>query len=761
MLAAGVAVAVAVHLSGVGPGDALRFATYLVGAVVAPGLLVWRAARPSVLPAGPLLSLAGGYASGLLTELVVSLVARLLGWSGDPRWVPVAGAWAVALAVTVLVRRSDGLHPTVDRAPPARRQLLLAAAWMVAVVLPVLWLLADVGPSVTVPLSRAASDPRPDVFFHLALTQEAAHSAIPSVPWVLGEPLSYHWFVYTHLASASLLSGVDPSIVLLRLWFLPAVVATAVLVGATATLLLRSRWAGPIAGLVAVGLVDPVAVRWRGSQSLHTTGLGDGLWYSPTQTYGTVLLALCLLLVCVALRGRLPVAGWVVLLSTVAVLGGAKSVVLPILGAGLLAAFLRSLVARRRLSPIRWGRDALLLLGLGCWAGLALLLSVLFLYRGASQGLTATWPGLLLHHPLVRVTMGTPYGLLLPSGLPLLAFVVLALPKLLVLLPTSRPDGRAPDLARWFLAGQVFAAVLLGLATEQTGGSEVFFPRTAAPAVGILAAMSLMPLFAVATTTRRRWVLVGSLAALTAVAAVVAAPVPADGPRWSVGLVLAGTCLLVLAFAGGAGWVRLRLAPAGAVAAFAVIALAVTAAGVVRSSTHDPGPGDGVGRQLAAGLQWLDAHAAPDDVVATNRHCRNNGDRCLASQFTVAALGGRQVLVEGWSFTATANERAVALGLSSNRVPFWRPDVLARNDAAFDPALSVDQRRAAARALAQQDGVRWLVVQRDGRLVDAEGRARSARVDRPSAVLGAANPGVVFSNASIAIVDLRVPGALG
>jgi hypothetical protein len=72
---------------------------------------------------------------------------------------------------------------------------------MVSVGLVSIWFLR-VG-SRMIPLSGpAALRPNSDSPFQLSLAAELTHHFPPQVPYVAGEPLTYHWMVYNHIASA-------------------------------------------------------------------------------------------------------------------------------------------------------------------------------------------------------------------------------------------------------------------------------------------------------------------------------------------------------------------------------------------------------------------------------------------------------------------------------------------------------------------------------------------------------------------------------
>jgi hypothetical protein len=63
------------------------------------------------------------------------------------------------------------------------------------------------------------------------------------------------------------------------------------------------------------------------------------------------------------------------------------------------------------------------------------------------------------------------------------------------------------------------------------------------------------------------------------------------------------------------------------------------------------------------------------------------------------------VLVEGWGFTATAHQIADRRNIWVGSVPYWRPDDLAANDAAFATPST-----ATLAVLRDRYGVRWLFV---------------------------------------------------
>jgi hypothetical protein len=63
------------------------------------------------------------------------------------------------------------------------------------------------------------------------------------------------------------------------------------------------------------------------------------------------------------------------------------------------------------------------------------------------------------------------------------------------------------------------------------------------------------------------------------------------------------------------------------------------------------------------------------------------------------------VLVEGWGYTVTANQRVLDYDGTWFYLPYWNPDLLADNDRVF-----TQPSEASAAKLREEYGVRWLFV---------------------------------------------------
>lgn len=273
---------------------------------------------------------------------------------------------------------------------------------------------------------------------------------------------------------------------------------------------------------------------------------------------------------------------------------------------------------------------------------LALAAAMIVLFSGSSSGMQ--------FNPLaIRAAGGSTTRLL---GLILFGWLT-AWAGLIGLAITRR---RPADPAIVLCLGLATAGVCAALMTTQPGGSQVYFLNSARPYI--------------------------AAAALTGLAALLSRPMRPG--RALIGGVLAGIMIF---------------SAASAYTIYAPVRTALTK-GMRAYPTTGPIPAGGV-----ESARWLRDHSDPDDLVATNAHClRLVHGACDARNFWISAYAERHMLVEGWAYTGTAmkvagNRRDYALA------PYWKPQLLAENDAAFNApsAANVDLLRS-------RYGVRWLVV---------------------------------------------------
>lgn len=716
VLLLGVPVVWLLHRYGAGWGDLALFGAYVVALVAVPGLLLWRLVRRGgrslAEDVGP------GLAFGYVLEVLAYLAARA---AGQPRLVVLAPvAVLVLFAVVRPLRRYWRMEPGAERAP-------LAWIWANAALGAGLLAWAAVYFMRTRGVDYSFNDA--DLPFQLALIGELRHHLPPEVPWLRGEALNYHWFSYADLAATSWTTGIAPATLLLRLFFVPLLAVTPFAVASLARQVTGRWWPGPLAALLTFAGVAPYPYGWPMPETYTANGLGPvddaavlrfGLFSSPTQTFAALVAIVLVMLMIDLLRGdgsRRTLAG---LAAAVAVICGAKATYLPIVVCGLLlVAGLAVLTDRRRLRPA--------LLGLAL-AVPGMLFAQFVLFGGESQGMVLDPLGGLSRYGLAAATgLGTfTFGQMPATGRTLVVITAVTLLSWLVMW------GGAAGLAarrRWrdpavqLLAGMGVAGIAAVLLLNQSGVSQTWFLVAARPYLAVAAVAGL------AALTRRktpRWLLPVAVVAGLALAWAVPGLGPAVAPtvggdgRREVFLQIAYALLrllipvLVVAIACRRVTALRDSALAVGVAMLAGISIfpSTTVVGdhvrAAADARFEPQPQLAplwpVGTREAAA--WLRSHSDPDDLVATNAHCRRKlGKGCDNLHFWFAAFAERRFLLEGWGYTSTANRIQSETGMRGNLVPYWDEALLAENDAAFHQpgAATVDRLRTGRQ-------VRWLFV---------------------------------------------------
>ncbi|MGY3515358.1 hypothetical protein ACVMYR_03475 [Micromonospora sp. PTRAS2] len=701
-------------------GDVARYVAYWSLALVLPGTLVHRALRGSRgnLPE----DLGYGAAVGLLLELAAWALATATGTQPALRWWPVP-----VLALFVAVPRLRR-HWRIARPRPLPLRWTTAVAGVLVLV--VAW--AAVGWRAN-PLPPVDHVYYQDLLYHLGLVHELTRTMPFELPQLAGEPLRYHYLVDAHLASASMITGTAPATILLRLWLVP-VAATAVVVTAGLARDLSGRWwAGPVAAATAylgVSLSLGSAATASGTLPLSVE--------SPSQTY---LLPLLLLLtgVCAdVVRGRRPGWGWALVPAAGLAVAGAKSSGLPPLIAGVALA---GVVVGWRARRVPWAAVSL-------FAVLVAAMAVGYrLFAGGGAGVLSPQVfGVLRFLAPWRGTVGAGGGIaaggLLPPGLAaagaagwLFALAVLGwwlalqAPRFVGVLLLARRGTRV-DPAAWLLAGALLAGAGGAWSFFHPSVSQLYFFMAVVPFGALLTVWLLAearpwwPVVAVAATvgaaaqwlldplapserTRRAWlwamaVPAGRVLLLAGVAALLAVLLaalrarrdqsrgrPAAGASWRGRAAVAGVvaALCGASVAGGLEWTARRIGDPPR---------ALTAAERPWALTRDE----------ARAALWLDAHADPADVVATNVHCRpvRTVAHCDARAFWVSGLGGRRTLVESWGYTDEALAGHARDGFSYPRQPAPDPELFARNERLFTAPTAPELDR-----VRREDGVRWLL----------------------------------------------------
>jgi hypothetical protein len=693
--------------TGTPAGDLLLYAGYLTLAVLLPGTLVHRALRGSRGNLPEDLGLGG--ATGLLLLLA--------GWA----LVTATGLQALLVAWPVLIVLPFVAVPRLRRhwriaepspLPPAWSWLMAGGLTLVVLSFWPVWHLT--------PLPPADAFWYQDLGYHLALIHEMTRSMPFQVPQLAGDTLHYTYLSDADMAAATMITRIDPAVVLLRLWAVPIAAIAALVTAALARELTGRWWAGALSGVAAVAGL-PLVLGGRAA----AMGGNAINYYSPSQVYMLPLAGLLLFLAVDVLRGTVSRRAWLLVFPLALACAGAKSSALPPIVAGLVAALLAVALWRRdRLRP------ALAFTGLV----LAAMVAGIKVFAGGGASILSVEPLAILYwFTPYRKTVGAfdenSGDVFLPAGIAhasagALVFVA-ALVVWWVLMQAGRLAGLAAlgaggtrrDPAAWLLGGLTAAGVGgLWLLWHPSASQNYFF-------VGMIPFATVLTVWLLADRVRgRRKALVYGLVA----GGVWAVVVPRLGPPprrtvlgWSLALaepvlltaVVIGVVIGVVLLTRRGSRRALPIALLAAVVGGSVGTFADRVADDTGRALHDPGPRPDkmISRDEMAAALWLAKHSGEDDLVATNVHCLPGGPpgECDARAFWVAGLTGRRALVESWGYTDQAVAADGVGGLRYYKQPAPYPERYALNQRVFaegDPADVAELR--------DRFHVRWLFADR-------------------------------------------------
>jgi len=716
-LAVLVAAVLGLHIGGVGWADVASFTGYLALGVVLPGTLVWRALGPTLRWRGE------EYALGAAVGYAVEAGGRIaLSAAGIPSLSP--GVPLVVIALFLAVPRLRRHWRSTAAVMPTR--ISWAYAGIVAGLF--LWLVPSFFDSQPLTWPNGFQ-PGVDLNFLLALSGELSHRGWPpQFPYVLGEPLQYHWFYAAHLAAAHTATGIELPVLLFRLALLPLVATLVLGTGALATRLAGRAWAGPLGAFLAWVVTDLSLQRL--SETATTYGspvgslMGAILWWSPTQTYSAVVFVAAALLAVDVVRGRARTGHWLLLALVSSICVGAKGSAMPVLigGAGVAAGL--GLLTTGRLRTA-WARRPPSL-------GLLVLLVAIFVpatvlvYGAQPHGIIVRPFGVADSSMLAASFEGRwmvspgPLREKVITGLALACFTA---PWLGMVLLARRETRRDP--ACWLALG----AALVGTATMvllyHPGQSQLDFIRSALPLLAAAGAWGIAE--GLAGLHRPLRLAVTALGVGTVANAVLAwrfgtaySPPPTQltvpSVLWPYAL-LVGVLVVV-----AVGWVSrtAQLRVRALVTGVTVFVLMFAGAGALRMLSQlvatagptlsmQPLGGKRAGAEQQAAI-WLRDHSDPQAVFVTNVQCVNHvpptDPACSNLAYWVTAYSERRALVNGWGYTATAARLSAERPADSgyfDTVPFWDPQRLRRSlDLVAAPT------REAAASLRADYGVTWV-----------------------------------------------------
>ncbi|GAA1112874.1 hypothetical protein GCM10009630_07490 [Kribbella jejuensis] len=669
--------------------ELVRFVLFTVIVVTLPGFALWR--------------LIGGYGRNLVEDLSagfsIGTAGQVLVYLASASIGLQAWSWVWAPVVLVIAFVDSDARARVWRR--VERPLRPLQAWLLAASTAVVLLIVyRRGPGQFLPAYTDPLRAYPDLAFQQALAASAKYDVPIRTLWLGGEPMKYHTFFHQATAATQWGTRIDLTDLIHSLSWLPLFLAGCGLVFALSTRLTPTAesgatWAGPLAVFVAGlgGAVQPFAGAGLGGISTAVAA-----YLSPTQNLGVLIaLALCIVAVDLLRSDGRPRSRWVLLVLLALVASGAKSTILPVVGAGFAFAFLQLGLAKRPTRPAF----------LGGLVTLVVFVAALITIFGGSTWGTEIKPFQtfvqLAPYPLL---VSNPHAQLLSGATTLLSWA-LAASGLFFLGRKWRDTGAV------FLAGVAVAGLLGTLLTSQSGVSQLYFLRTAFPVVAVLASAGLAQLVG-RLEDRRAAVLVGSAGVLGLAGFAVARSESAELPGIKGAWLWTLAVVVIVAVLVAAGW-KVARRPGnffvamlgGAVAACMIGAALVPLQALVSDKASNlvfahPFRGGATAAEAGA-AQWLRRNSKPGELIATNAHCIIQRDGvCDSRHFWLAALSERPVLVEGWSYSNQANRIALANDGNPSLIPYWNREQLAANDAAFkapSPA-TIDRLK--------QAGVRWL-----------------------------------------------------
>ncbi|QNE20296.1 hypothetical protein F1D05_23280 [Kribbella qitaiheensis] len=680
------------------------YLAYLLIVIAVPGTLLWRRltggsgwfAADAVL----------GTTFGLACEALVYPLGR---WLDIPMLALVLPALALGM-VLALPRREETDRPTPWWAiTGVMVSVGVVSAWFIRVGSR---LIALDGP--------AALKPNSDSPFQLSLAAELTHHFPPQVPYVAGEPLAYHWMVYNHLASAHWITGIELDVLTQRVVPFAFMLLTAMAAAAVGMVLTGRAVAAPIAAALTVMAGDLSPWPWTTTNTLYNDGpLSLGQMISPTQAFSTVLM-LPLIAVTALILHRKPRQSWgrlaglfLVAAVLIAVLSISKATALPVYAAGLPAAWIYLSVRARRLNLRALVLAVLVVVGYG--------FNFLVILSADSQGMVikpaGTFRSMLqgMYTGIAPDVRPGPSVLVIVSAAVIIGWLMPVVGALLIR-PRVPRDPMAVLLVFGFVLAIVAASILYHFSQ-----SQVFFARSAF-IYGVLIAT-----WGLSSLDRRVYFAVAPALAL-GVAAIY------YGRSRSHGLIrdcrdtscldrIFAEPLVVALIVVAVGIVVLGLIFRGSRRRWAAIAVAallgLTVSPTIVSLQKFATPGGSTYESIAPGgieaARFIRRQSGPDDLIATNIHCHRppataetgglsvkDAERCHSASFWIPGYAERRVLVEGWAYTAKANNHAY----NSNDAlysPFWDQEKLRANDAVFTAPT-----RENVETLRTKYGVRWL-----------------------------------------------------
>jgi hypothetical protein len=663
----------------VGVADLARYALYSFVFLLAPGVVAYRAL--AARPGGLLQSLCIGGALGHALALAAFMLAAA------------AGARGAFLAYPALVLLPAGAvaWSRRGRSPGRKDAFDPAQIWALAAVAGCALALFAAGGISQAPLpeQKSSASLYPDLVWGISIAAEARHQWPVTTPQVAGEPLRYHTFVFLQMAAVNQVTGIELSVVALRLVPLGLLLLLILQLAYAGRQLSGRAWAGPLAAgaVLLVGDFDLAG----GRPEIFLSTFFSGLFLSPTQLFGLVAFVPAIILIRDLLEGEEAAPGDLVVLGVLLfAAAGAKGSVLPVMLGGLVLFCLwgwRRGLARRALAPL--GLTILALAG-----------SYAFVYSGGANGGSTLDPlqSAIESFPGARfsgLAERSPLGALVAYPVATALTLICLMPVLAGLAWVVR-RGRALTATHAWLLALLVTGVAAYLLLDLPGGSQLYFLWYGFAAGAFAAVAGLLMGWDAWRARGSPLPAPAVLAGVVGIAVLLGLDPDVGGRALEVvyvAIALGLGCVLVACMAGvldGTGrHVGLALLAAGVLTAAGLLdgpldrlpGLAERAFDgnrTLHDEANSEGP-RGVTADLARGLRWVRQNTDESSVLAVNNHFLYPAGRD-SRYFYYSALAERRVYLEAWGYT----DRAIEIGIDRVRAGSYPyPGRLALNDAAF------------------------------------------------------------------------------
>ncbi len=638
--------------------EAVGYLAYLTLAVLAPGLVIMKSALGS----------RGSWLADVTTGGIVGVCAQLVAWAvftgiGVPGFLFV---WPV-LVVPLLVVRST-------RARVLERPTETWPAWSQIVIgtLSIASAIRIVGSYfLTQDLPPFARAPYVDLPWHLGLVHEMTRAFPPHVPQAEVGFLHYSWFAHAHIASGSLITGIDPAMVMLRLWLIPFFALAILVVPVLARQLTGSVGVSVLAAAIAASVSQFPFWPEGGVVSPNIPS------QSPTMLFSWPITVIFVALAISWLTAKKPTWSLFLMVALVGLVtaGSKSSAMVPLFGAAFGTAIVATILKKSRMQAWTLAGINLALAifslvavsggGYGSGVQFGHILASLNPYRimfGKTAG-TGLLPDHMLHAPDIGpwVLIGVATAMLVQ----VLTFLTIAFVPFL--------KSLRENLAAWLVAGVIAASMVFMFGMRHSGFSEVYFQIGAVPFAAVMTAWVARELVGGRTDRRDVSLLVGSAVA-AGVFVWTQFTTPAGNPETNAGWRVYLQNMVVDIAAIGIGLAILAIIPIIAkrrFEAFKTVWLAVLLGSIVAGAmgtvpaavravqidfadTSTP-----LTRAQGQAAQWIDQHADTYDVVATNAYCRTHYEKeqeCQANIYWVSGYGGHRTLLDGWAYTEDGSD---------------------------------------------------------------------------------------------------------